>query len=66
VRREAGYTTVRPDGARRLYAVDPEPLREAHAWLDRYRTLWEGRLDRLGSYLDASAPPDTPRPEGTP
>ena len=29
----------------------PEPLREVAGWVERYRHLWEGRLDRLGDYL---------------
>jgi DNA-binding transcriptional ArsR family regulator len=37
VLREAGFATVRADGARRLYAVRPEPLRDVDAWLDRFR-----------------------------
>ena len=28
-----------------------EPLREAADWLEGYRQLWEGRLDRLDAYL---------------
>ncbi|PJZ65824.1 ArsR family transcriptional regulator [Leptospira wolffii] len=27
------------------------PLQEASAWIDRYRKLWEDRLDRLEDYL---------------
>lgn len=41
VLRENGFARVRPEGARRLYAVDPEPLRELDAWLERYRRLWQ-------------------------
>jgi hypothetical protein len=26
-------------------------LREVADWTERYRAIWEGRLDRLGSYL---------------
>ena len=48
VLRENGFATVRPDGARRLYAVNPEPLREADAWLAPYRRFWNQRLDALG------------------
>ena len=33
VLRDAGFARVRPEGARRLYAVSPEPLREVDAWL---------------------------------
>jgi DNA-binding transcriptional ArsR family regulator len=41
----------------------PEPLREAAAWIDRYRNLWEGRLDRLDAYLqEMQAHPDTNPP----
>ena len=28
-----------------------EPLKEANAWLEQYRKLWEERLDRLEVYL---------------
>jgi len=30
---------------------DPEALRGANDWLERYRRLWEERLDRLEDYL---------------
>jgi DNA-binding transcriptional ArsR family regulator len=51
VLREAGFTTVRPDGARRLYAVRAEPLRDVDAWLDRFRRFWAPHLDALGTEL---------------
>ena len=51
VLREAGFATVRPDGARRLYAVRAEPLREVDAWLDRFRRFWAPHLDALGTEL---------------
>ena len=51
VLREAGFTTVRADGARRLYAVDPSPLAAADAWFDPFRRLWQPRLDALGTEL---------------
>jgi DNA-binding transcriptional ArsR family regulator len=51
VLREAGFATVRPDGARRLYAVQPDPLREVDEWLDRFRRFWEQRVDALATEL---------------
>ena len=51
VLREAGFATVRPDGARRLYAVRPEPLRDVDAWLDRFRRFWTPHLDALETEL---------------
>lgn len=51
VLRDNGFATVRPDGARRLYAVRPEPLREVDAWLDGFRRFWTPHLDALGTEL---------------
>jgi DNA-binding transcriptional ArsR family regulator len=51
VLRESGFATVRPDGVRRLYAVDSAPLREVDAWLDPFRRFWEQRLDSLATEL---------------
>jgi hypothetical protein len=36
--------------------VQPEPLRELDEWLDRYRALWETRLDKIGEALDERHP----------
>jgi len=51
VLRESGLTTVRAEGTRRLYAVEPAPLREVDMWLERFRGFWEQRLDALGTEL---------------
>jgi len=51
VLREAGFATVRPEGTRRLYAVDPDPLEAANAWFDPFRRFWQPHLDALGTEL---------------
>lgn len=51
VLRESGFATVRAAGARRLYAVDGAPLREVDMWLERFRRLWDQRLDTLGTEI---------------
>lgn len=51
VLRESGFVTVRPEGARRLYAVEPAAMAQADAWFDRFRTFWQPRLDALGTEL---------------
>jgi DNA-binding transcriptional ArsR family regulator len=51
VLRDHGFTSVRNAGTRRVYAVDPGPLREVDEWLDRYRRFWDQRLDALGTEL---------------
>ena len=42
---------MRPDGARRLYAVDPAPLQEVDAWLDRFRAFWVPKLEALATEI---------------
>lgn len=51
VLREAGFATVRPDGSRRLYAVDPTPLQAADAWFDPFRRYWQPHFDALATEL---------------
>ena len=51
VLRDSGFTTVRPEGARRLYAVKYEPLRDVDAWLDRFRRFWTPPLEALATEL---------------
>ena len=51
VLRDAGFATVRPEGARRLYAVNFEPLRDVDVWLDRFRRFWTPPLEALATEL---------------
>jgi len=51
VLRENGFATVRAEGARRIYAVDPSGVDEAQQWLTRLRGFWSQRLDALGTEL---------------
>jgi DNA-binding transcriptional ArsR family regulator len=32
--------------------LEGAPLRDAASWLEQYREIWEGRLDRLASHLE--------------
>lgn len=51
VLREAGLVTSRTEGKRRLYALDPAPLRELDGWLEPYRRFWAQRLDALDTEI---------------
>ncbi|MCZ2807565.1 metalloregulator ArsR/SmtB family transcription factor [Modestobacter sp. VKM Ac-2983] len=51
VLRDSGFTSVRAEGARRFYTVEPAALSEVDAWLDRFRRFWDQRLDALGTEL---------------
>jgi DNA-binding transcriptional ArsR family regulator len=52
VLREAGLVQVRQEANRRVYALDPGPIRELDVWLAPYRRLWNESLDELGRHLD--------------
>jgi len=47
VLREAGLTSVRPSGTRRIYKVEPQPLRELEGWLDGLGRFWRQGLGAL-------------------
>jgi len=64
VLRDAGFTTVRPDGTRRLYAIDPTPLMEVVDWVDKYRRYWTEAFDGLDVHLAAVQGRSGARPAG--
>jgi DNA-binding transcriptional ArsR family regulator len=49
VLRDHGFATVRAEGTRRLYAVDPTGLQEVDAWVEQFRVFWDGKLDALAT-----------------
>ncbi|WMY77160.1 metalloregulator ArsR/SmtB family transcription factor [Citricoccus sp. I39-566] len=51
VLREQGFATVRPEGTRRLYAVDPRGPRQASEWLSPFERFFTPKLDALGTEL---------------
>ena len=44
---DAGLVEARPVAQQRIYALRAEPLRELDEWVERYRRIWEDRMDRL-------------------
>jgi DNA-binding transcriptional ArsR family regulator len=51
----AGLVTDRPDGARRVYTIDPDGLGELRRWLDQF---WD---DALESFKNEVETPKTTR-----
>ena len=49
----AGLISRRRRATARLSHLEAEPLREATAWLARYREYWDERYDRLDALLAA-------------
>ena len=48
---QAGLITRGRDAQRRPCRIDAAPLKDVSEWAERYRAIWEGRLDRLDTYL---------------
>ena len=51
VLRDAGFAQVRPEGTRRVYALDATPLRGIDDWLERFRVFWPVKLDALATEI---------------
>ena len=51
VLRDNGFTTVRPAGQRRMYAVDATSLQGIDDWLSQFRTFWAPRLEALDTEI---------------
>ena len=47
----AGLIARRKDAQWRRCRIEAGPLKDVAAWADRYRHIWEARLDRLDQYL---------------
>ena len=71
VLREAGFVEPRVEAQRRVYRLNPGPLREIDAWLEQFRRFWSKHVDALERHLDNmdkldKAPPvkgDSVKPE---
>ena len=49
---KAGLVKRRRNGRVHSMALEAKPMREARAWIDRYRKFWEGNLDQFEKYLE--------------
>lgn len=48
---KAGLLIKTRQAQQRPCKIDGEQLKQAVVWIEQYRQLWEGRLDRLDAYL---------------
>ena len=49
---EADLVSVRREGRRRMYRLDPRPMQDVVGWVDEFAAFFGRRLDALGEYLD--------------
>src|ERR1700734_3663888 len=50
----AGLVTDKPDGARRVYYIDPDGLGELRRWLDQF---WTDALEAFKQEVERAEPP---------
>jgi DNA-binding transcriptional ArsR family regulator len=51
VLKDAGLVDVEPRARQRVYELRAKPLRAMHAWLDRYKRIWDERFEQLDELL---------------
>lgn len=51
VLRNSGFATVRKDGARRCYSINPKGFDGVEAWLDQLRRYWGPKMEALSTEL---------------
>src|SRR3954470_15116465 len=49
--RSAKLVSVRPDKQKRIYALNPEGIREVSEWVEKVRAFWNPKLDALEEAL---------------
>ena len=47
----AGLVTDTRSGRRRIWRLDPSPLRSVQSWAEGIRTQWETRFNQLDAFL---------------
>jgi DNA-binding transcriptional ArsR family regulator len=51
--RRAHLVSERREGRRRLYQLNPEPLKAVDSWLEQYRVFWQSNLASLKAFVEA-------------
>jgi DNA-binding transcriptional ArsR family regulator len=52
VLRDVGLVSVRRDGRRTLYRINPETLRSVHDWIGMFERHWRGQLRRIKAHAE--------------
>jgi DNA-binding transcriptional ArsR family regulator len=60
----AGLIARGRDAQRRPCRIEAAPLQQVAEWTERYRGVWEGRLDRLDTYLQTLQAKDKEKKHG--
>ncbi len=52
VLKDIGLVSVEPHAQQRVYGLRAQPLQQIHAWLDRYRAIWDERFEQLDELVE--------------
>ena len=52
VLRDSGFASVRKDGAKRCYSINPSGFEDVEAWLNQLRLYWGSRLEGLATEVE--------------
>jgi DNA-binding transcriptional ArsR family regulator len=52
VLRDSGFASVRKDGAKRCYSINPAGFDDVEAWLDQLRQYWGTRMEALATEVE--------------
>lgn len=52
VLRDANLVRETKEGRERLYALNPQPLRDVASWVEGYRSFWATNLQSLKAFLE--------------
>ena len=50
--RRAHLVQEKREGRRRLYQLNPEPLKAVDSWLQQYRVFWQANLTSLKAFVE--------------
>ena len=56
---DAGFVTRRVDRQQRIIRLNPQALKRASDWVNRYRIFWDDQLDALGAFLNQQTKEDS-------
>jgi DNA-binding transcriptional ArsR family regulator len=52
VLKDVGLVETEARAQQRFYRLRAQPLKQLHKWLDRYRHIWEERLEQLDEIVE--------------
>ena len=56
VLRDSGFATVRKEGVKRCYTIDPKGFEEFEFWLDQLKQYWGPKMEALATEVERGKP----------